>query len=158
MADIISLSFIEQHIRRNDVDEFFRRDTDHQHGFVFPQMHNRALDNFARLHSATNGRVLVFISGLFFLVTYCAPTYTTNKVTSPLPSRTAPATTNFPEDCADRPRCPRFGFVSVKSPNAEHWWSPYANLGKLLKNDCDSVERRRERNSSGESKSGIGQK
>ncbi len=48
--------FIDQHTRRNVVDEIDRRNSHHRHRFFIPQMDNTAFDNFAGLRSETNGR------------------------------------------------------------------------------------------------------
>jgi hypothetical protein len=48
--------FIDQHTRRNVVDQVSRRNPNHRHGFFFPEMHDLPRDDFARLRSEANGR------------------------------------------------------------------------------------------------------
>jgi hypothetical protein len=52
----MSFRFIDQHTRRNVVDEIARRNSDHRHGFFIPQMYDTAFDNFAGLRFEADGR------------------------------------------------------------------------------------------------------
>jgi hypothetical protein len=63
----LRLRLIDQHTRRNVVNEIARCNADHPHGFFFPHVHDLPGDDFAALRRTVSPS---FISGWLFLVIY----------------------------------------------------------------------------------------